>query len=54
VVSENVTSFVGEADLSDAGGNHGLTDEHEYIRTMVLGFDAAVETGVVNTGIALT
>jgi len=57
VVSENVTSFVGEADLSYAGGNHGLTDEHEDIRTMVLGFDAAmaaVETGAVNTGIALT
>ena len=26
----------------------------DSIRTMVLGFDAAVETGVVNTGIALT
>ena len=57
VASEHVTSFVGEADLAGAGGNHGLSHEQEDIRTIVLGFDAAMaalEAGAVNTGIALT
>jgi nudix-type nucleoside diphosphatase (YffH/AdpP family) len=56
VAGEHITSFVGEADLAGAGGSHGLGHEHEDIRTIVLGFDAAMEAleaGAVNTGIAL-
>jgi ADP-ribose pyrophosphatase len=34
--AEYLTSFVAEADLSKAGGNHGLADEHEDIRTVVV------------------
>jgi ADP-ribose pyrophosphatase len=34
--AEFLTSFVAEADLSAAGGNHGLADEHEDIRTIVV------------------
>jgi nudix-type nucleoside diphosphatase (YffH/AdpP family) len=53
---EHLTAFVGEADLTGAGGFHGLAREGEDIRTMVLGFDeamAAVEAGAVNTAFAL-
>jgi len=53
---EHLTGFVGEADLLGEGGLHGLADEHEDIRTIVLGFDAAmaaVAAGAVNTGPAL-
>lgn len=54
--AEFVTSFVGEAALPEAGGLYGEADEHEDIRTMVLGFDqamAAVADGAVNTSPAL-
>jgi nudix-type nucleoside diphosphatase (YffH/AdpP family) len=49
--AEFLTSFVAEADLSAAGGNHGLADEHEDIRTVVLARERAqalVATGEVN------
>jgi len=57
VVSEHVTAFVGEADLSGAGGNHGLAEEHEDIRSIVLSVDAAMAAlaeGAITAGIALT
>ena len=53
---EHLTAFVGEADLPGTGGLHGLADEGEDIRTMVLDFSeamAAVDAGAVNTGPAL-
>lgn len=39
--SEYLYSFVGIADLSQAGGVHGLESEHEDIKVHVLPFDAA-------------
>ncbi len=53
---ENITGFVGEAELGHAGGLHGLAGENEDIRALVLGFEdamAAVSDGAVNTGPAL-
>ena len=35
--------FCGRADLRNAGGIHGLAEEHEDIRVHVVGFDTAVE-----------
>ncbi len=49
--AEYLTAFVAEADLSGAGGNHGLADEHEDIRTLVVPRERAqalVATGEVN------
>ncbi|MEL6597925.1 MAG: NUDIX domain-containing protein [Pseudomonadota bacterium] len=46
-------SFVGEADLSDAGGLYGLDAEAEDIRAFVMPFEAAmaaVASGEINTG----
>jgi hypothetical protein len=57
VVSEHVTAFVGEADLGGAGGNHGLAEEHEDIRSIVVSVDAALaalDEGAITAGIALT
>ncbi len=34
--SERVVTFVGRVDLTDAGGIHGLADEHEDIRVEVI------------------
>jgi nudix-type nucleoside diphosphatase (YffH/AdpP family) len=42
IISEFITAFVGEADLSAAGGLHGLPDEHEDIRAVVVPLDAAL------------
>jgi nudix-type nucleoside diphosphatase (YffH/AdpP family) len=56
LAAEHLTGFIGEADLPHAGGLHGLADEHEDIRAIVLDFDqamAAVADGAVNTGPAL-
>ncbi|HUF86676.1 MAG TPA: gamma-glutamylcyclotransferase [Thermohalobaculum sp.] len=53
---ENMTSFVGEAELEGGGGLHGLAGEGEDIRSLVLSFDAAMAAlaeGAVNTGPAL-
>jgi nudix-type nucleoside diphosphatase (YffH/AdpP family) len=50
IISEFITAFVGEADLAGAGGIHGLPDEHEDIRALVVPLDAALEAaaGEVN------
>ncbi len=56
VVAELLTSFVGEADLEGPGGLHGLADEGEDIRTMVLSFDqamAALAEGAINSAMGL-
>lgn len=56
IANETVESFVGEADLSSAGGVHGLVEEGEDIRVLVLGFEeamAAAEHGEINAGPAL-
>lgn len=53
VMSEHITAYVGEADLEGAGGVHGLAEEDEDIRALVLPLDAALElvrTGEVNNG----
>ena len=51
IMAEHITAFVGEADLGTAGGTHGLADEHEDIRTLVVPLDAAlaaVASGEIN------
>ncbi|MGF1501975.1 MAG: gamma-glutamylcyclotransferase [Paracoccaceae bacterium] len=56
LAGEHMTAFVGEADLSAPGGLHGVADEGEDIRTMVLDWQeawAAVTDGAVNTAQAL-
>ena len=55
-LAEFVTSFVGEADLSAAGGAGGLAEEAEDVISAVLDFDAAmaaVDRGEVNSSPAL-
>ncbi|MFO1141749.1 MAG: NUDIX domain-containing protein [Amaricoccus sp.] len=43
IASEYIVAFVAEADLGGAGGStHGLAEEHEDIRTMVVTLDAAM------------
>jgi ADP-ribose pyrophosphatase len=39
--TERVTLYLGRVDATDAGGLHGLADEAEDIRSLVLGFDEA-------------
>ncbi len=39
--SERLSLYLGEVDSSRAGGVHGLAEEGEDIRSLVLGFDAA-------------
>ncbi len=56
LAAEHLTSYVGEAELAGEGGLHGLADEHEDIRTIVLGFDEAMRAlaeGAVNTSPAV-
>ena len=51
IVAEYITAFVGEADLGGAGGVHGLPEEHEDIRALVVPLEAAlaaVATGEIN------
>jgi ADP-ribose pyrophosphatase len=43
VMTEFITAFVGEADLSGAGGIHGLTEESEDIRVLVVSLSEALE-----------
>lgn len=40
--SETVHLFMGQADLSAAGGTHGLAEEGEDIRVLVVGIDEAL------------
>jgi nudix-type nucleoside diphosphatase (YffH/AdpP family) len=42
IVAEHITAFVAEADLGAAGGLHGLAEEHEDIRTLVVPLDTAL------------
>lgn len=56
LAGECLTAFVGEADLAEAGGVHGLEAENEDIRSMTLSFAEAMQaatSGTVNTGPAL-
>ncbi len=51
IMSEYITGFVAEADLSQAGGVHGLAEEDEDIRTIVVPLAdalAAAAAGEVN------
>lgn len=41
--TEVLDLFVGRVDASNAGGIHGLADEHEDIKVVVLRFDEAME-----------
>jgi nudix-type nucleoside diphosphatase (YffH/AdpP family) len=52
IMAEYIISFVGEADLEGAGGTHGLAEEHEDIRAVVVPLGdalAAVASGEINT-----
>jgi ADP-ribose pyrophosphatase len=52
IAAEHITAFVAEADLGAAGGLHGLDEEHEDIRAIVVPLEdalEAVETGEINT-----
>ncbi len=42
VAAEYITAFAAEADLAAAGGVHGLAEEHEDIRSVVVSLDAAM------------
>ncbi len=56
ITGEVIVAYCGEADLSGAGGIHGLAEEGEDIRVIVLPFDAAMEAvaaGTVNTAPAI-
>jgi nudix-type nucleoside diphosphatase (YffH/AdpP family) len=52
IASEYITAFIGEADLAGAGGGtHGLAEEHEDIRTLVVPLAdalAAAASGEIN------
>lgn len=53
ISSEYMTSYVAEADLSNAGGNYGLDEEGEDIRAIVLPLDVAMQavaSGEINVG----
>jgi nudix-type nucleoside diphosphatase (YffH/AdpP family) len=52
IIAEYIVSFVGEANLDGAGGTHGLAEEHEDIRAVVVPLAdalAAVASGEINT-----
>lgn len=54
--TEKVTIFMAHVDSSQAGGIHGLKDEHEDIRVIVKSVDEAyqlVELGQINTAPAV-
>lgn len=56
IAAEHLTSFVGEADLSAAGGTFGVIDEHEDIRAFTVSLDdalAGVASGEINNGPAI-
>ena len=42
IAAEYITAFVAEADLGRAGGTHGLAEEHEDIRVLVVPLEAAM------------
>ncbi len=43
IAAEHLTAFIGRADLSNAGGRHGLDSEDEDIRVFTLSFAEAME-----------
>jgi ADP-ribose pyrophosphatase len=52
IMAEYIVAFVGEADLDGAGGTHGLAEEHEDIRALVVPLAdalAAVASGEIDT-----
>ncbi len=54
--SERVVTFVGPADLADAGGIHGLAEEHEDIRVEVMPAAEAIrllDAGQIEAGPAV-
>lgn len=54
--SERVMTFVGRADLSEAGGVHGLEEEHEDIRVEVVSAEEAIhllDSGQIEAGPAV-
>ena len=54
--SERIVAFCGEADLSEAGGVHGLASENEDIRVEVVDADIAVallDDGTIEAGPAV-
>lgn len=56
VMAEHITSFIAEADLTDAGGVHGLDAEDEDIASVVVPFARAMElleAGAINSAPAL-
>lgn len=56
IAAEHLTSFVGEADLSDAGGTFGVIDENEDIRAFTIPLDdalAGVASGEINNAPAI-
>ena len=55
-IGEFFTLFCGLIDSSEVGGIHGLREEHEDIRTMVVDFEEAfswIESGVVDSAIPI-
>jgi len=53
IAAEYITAFIGKADLANAGGVHGLPEEAEDIRVIVLDYaDAmsALDRGEINSG----
>lgn len=56
VMAEQITSFIAEADLTDAGGVHGLDAEGEDIASVIVPFPQAMEmldAGAINSAPAL-
>ncbi|MGG7565802.1 NUDIX domain-containing protein [Rhodovulum sp. DZ06] len=56
VMAEHITSYIAVADLSEAGGVHGLEEEGEDIAAIRLGFDEAMallDRGAVNSATAM-
>ncbi|MEM7212513.1 MAG: NUDIX domain-containing protein [Pseudomonadota bacterium] len=54
--AEHLTSFIGQADLSHAGGQFGLASENEDIRAFTVALDEAldaIDTGEINIGPAI-
>lgn len=54
--TERITLFYAEVDASQAGGIHGMADENEDIRVLVLSFDEAwqaFESGRINNAMAI-
>ena len=54
--SETVTLFVGRVDCSQAGGIHGIAEEHEDIKVHVVAADEAIamtDRGEVDNATAL-